>query len=203
MEARRVNKQKGIALPIALIMFVVMLIGGIYLARSAATASLTVGNMAYQRNLRRTADIGMLRAYDWLGATHAPATKIALEGDVTAQGYVAAFSFADPQLGPGDAAFWNGSRTISDVDGGGTDVEVVIHRLCSLKVAFSAAGNHCVTSSMETTGSGAAQEGTNLDVGSGEPIASLPQIHYLITSRVINARRGATAVNQLVVMMGV
>lgn len=195
------NKQKGIALPIALIMFMVMLTGGIYLARSAATASLTVGNMAYQRSLSRTSDLGILSAYDWLGATHNPAVKIALNNDVPAQGYVARFSFADPQLGPGDAAFWNGSRSITNVDGNGNDVEVVIHRLCSLIGPYSS--NLCVTSSVVGVNSGGAPEGASLDVGSGEPIESLPQIHYLITSRVINTRRGTTAINQLVVMMGV
>jgi hypothetical protein len=197
------KKQDGIALPVALILFVVMLMGALYVARSSNSAAMMVSNLAYQRSLSRTSDLGLLSAYDWLTATHAvPANANQLNGDVSAQGYVASFSFAVPQLTPADAAFWTGSRTITNIDGNGNDVQYVIHRMCSLKLAFSAGGNRCVTSSFQPAAAGGVAPGASLGVGNEEVINSVPLLHYLVTARVVNARKGATVINQLNVMMG-
>lgn len=196
------NKQKGIALPVALIMFVVMAVGAIYLARSASSASVMVGNLSYQRSLSRTSDLGLLTGYDWLVATHADAALVAqLNGDVAAQGYVASFSYADPQVTPADAAFWVGSRTVTNIGGTGDDVEYIVHRLCSLKQAFSAAGNRCITSSFEAAGAGTTVN-TSLGTSNEEAMVTVPLIHYLITARVINTRKNTSVVNQMTVMMG-
>lgn len=198
------KRQNGIALPIALIMFVVMSMGALYLARSSTSASLMVSNLAYQRSLSRASDLGLLTAYDWLVATHnVPATLAQLDGDVAAQGYVASFSFADPQITPADAAFWAGSRSVSNIGGIGNDVEYVIHRMCSLKLAFSATGNRCMTSSFDPVALGSAAAGGSLGTGNEEAMISVPLMHYLITARVTNAQKGTSIINELTVMMGV
>lgn len=205
------KKQQGVALPVALILSVVMMVGAVYLARSATSSSVQVTNLAYQRSLTRAADMGLFIASNWLGPTHDNfATKQTLNGDVPAQGYVASYSFTPPPpltqpLTPDDGAFWNGSVTVSNIDGAGTDVQYIIHRLCSIKDAPTAVGNQCIKSVAGNAGTNpsGAGAGTSLDVGSGEAYNLPPFIHYLVTSRVTNGKRGTSVTNQLVVMMGV
>jgi Tfp pilus assembly protein PilX len=206
MEARKLmNKQKGVALPIALILFVVMLIGGLYLARSSATASLMAGNLAYQRSLSRAADAGLLAATGWLGSTHegAAAVKATLDSDQFAKGYVSSFPIGTPQITPADSAFWNHSITVNNVDGNSTNVEYIIYRLCSRStLPATDTANSCVTTPYTSSSTGGAAIGSSLDNASGQNIDGLPLVHYLITARVSNGLRGVSVINQLVVMMG-
>ena len=180
------NNQKGIALPVALIMFLVMLIGGLYLARSATSASIVVSNLAYQQRLTRASDQGLMQAYDWLGGMQA-ASKDQLSSDITGSGYIARY---DQGIGPTDSDFWANGKTVT-IDG--NEIEYVIHRMCQSSGIPST--DTCITSRAGVAASG------SLDLSDVPPEAP-PLIHYVITARVVNAPKGATAVNQLVVMMG-
>jgi hypothetical protein len=195
------KKQDGLALPVTLTLFLVIVLGALYLARSSFNASLAAGNMAYQRVLSRAADLGLFAANDWLGSTH-ESTKSLLDADQSAQGYVASYAFASPPITPEDSAFWAGSVTVNNIDGNGTNVQYVTYRMCSLKSSFYTTGNNCVTSSPNTASQAGATVGASLDLATGQSFNDMPLIHYLITARVTNGGRGTTVTNQLVVMMG-
>ena len=201
---REPARQRGVALPIALIMFVMMLVTSIYMMRSSSNSALMAGNLAYERTLSRSADYGLSIAFDWLNTTASlTATKGQLNSDQAANGYV---SNNNPAISYRDTAYWAGSRTITDP--GGTSVEYVIHRLCQYGAQPYNGGppdfpfsNVCVqsTPSGGTTATGAR---------TGESLASdassygfLPEIHYVITARVPGLK-GAGVVNQFVVMIG-
>ncbi len=195
------NRQQGIALPVALILFVVMMIGALYLARSSTSSALVVSNLAYQKTLSRAADLGLLRGNDLLSQRHqgGPLLKASLDNDIAGQGYVAAFPNSPPGVPtftPLDAQFWVGSVTVNDIQGSGFNVEYVIHRLCSLKQPFAFGGNQCVISHPTVSTPG------GLDADPIPPPADPPLIHYLITSRVVNSQRGSSVTNQMVVMLG-
>lgn len=198
------SSQQGVALPIALIMFAMMLITSVYLMRSSTNVTLMAGNLAYERTLSRSADYGLSIAFDWLNTTASlAATKGLLNSDQAANGYV---SNNNPALSYRDAAYWTGSRTIADPSG--TSVEYVIHRLClygaqpynGAPPAFPFT-NVCVQS---TPNAGTTATGAKV----GESLSSdasnygfLPEIHYVITARVPGLK-GAGVVNQFVVMIG-
>ncbi len=196
--------QRGVALPVALIMFAMMLITSIYLMRSSTSASLMAGNLAYERTISRTADYGLSIAFDWLNTTAgASATKGLLNSNQAANGYV---SSQNPTLNYRDSAYWNGSVTIADPDG--TPVEYVIHRLCLYGNQPYNGGpptfpfaNVCVQS---TPSSGTTSTGAKVGESLGSDSSAygfLPSVHYVITARVPGLK-GAGVVNQFVVMIG-
>lgn len=197
------NKQRGVALPVALIMLTVMLFSGIYLMRASNSAALMSSNLAYERDISRRADFGLSTAYDWLSATaRNDATKGSLDGDLPANGYISTYSCTASNCYR-DAAFWANSVTINDPSG--NPVEYVIHRMCQYPVAyngkFGALDNQCVqTTAVAAVSASGAVAGTSLSSDS-ETYTTLPQIHYAITARVPGVK-GASVINQLVVMIG-
>ncbi|MBI1890159.1 MAG: hypothetical protein HYS18_05915 [Burkholderiales bacterium] len=202
-----IRKQKGVALPVALILFVVMLIGALYLAKSAGSSAGSASNLAYQRSISRAADVALLNANNWLGTQ--ALTKAALYDHQSAQGYRATFAFVTPALTPADPTFWTGSTTMTaynDVDGTPIRVEYIIYRLCN-NTGEAALPNLCIKSpgSQATNTSDSVngmRAGDSWDAK--EPPQNRPPVtHYLVTARVINAARGTTVINQLVVTMGV
>ena len=91
MEAAVLSKQRGVALPIALIMLVVMLFSGIYLMRASNNATLMSSNLAYARDISRRADYGLAVGYNYLSATaNNLAAKGNLDGDQLASAINAA-----------------------------------------------------------------------------------------------------------------
>ena len=192
-------RQRGVALPVMLIMLVVMLVGSIYLMKSSTTTTLTTANLAYDSALSKAVDLGLLTGSNWLSATAAGVNKTLLEADSPTNGYVATFNPAAPI---NSAGFWTGSVKI--VDGANNTIEYVIHRLCALTGRYDASGppaNACVQTTANTsiTGSGV-QLGESLSSDAQE-IAPPPQIHYVITARIFGTR-GGNGVNQAVVMIG-
>ncbi len=195
---RRSALQRGIALPVMLIMLVVMLISSIYLLRSGNSTALTTSNLAYETALTKAADLGIHTAYSWLDT----AAKETLWQNVPAQGYVATMS-EDPDKGPASSEFWAGSVFVEDDDGDDDiRVEYVIHRLCQFAGAYNGGtpANRCATT--------AARQGITARTSVGDSLASdaptyqgKPQLHYVITAR-IHGKRGGNVMNQAVVMMG-
>src|SRR5471032_927223 len=68
MEAmmRLPTRQRGIALPIMLIMLTVMLVSSIYLLKSSTSTTLTTSNLAYDASLSKAADLGVHTAFAFL-----------------------------------------------------------------------------------------------------------------------------------------
>jgi hypothetical protein len=191
------TKQRGVALPIALIMLVVMLFSGIYLMRASNNATLMSSNLAYERDISRRADFGLSAGYDWLNAT-ANTIKGNLDNDQLANGYLSKY-WGTTGNWYRDADFWANSVTINDP--AGNPVEYVIHRMCAFSGYYSSAGQQCVqTQAVTTVTAGGAAAGTSLSSDS-ETYTSLPQIHYVITARVPGVK-GASVINQLIVMIG-
>ena len=192
----RTVRQRGIALPVMLIMMVVMLVTSIYLLKSTNSTTLTAANLAYDASLSRAADLGLHTGFEWLKAT-AASNKIALDGHLPDAGYSAV---RQPGLNTRDSGFWDEAMT---VDGpGGTSVEYVIQRMCAFEGPYDNPDNVCVQTAANT-----AILGTPVAIGeslaSDAPsYASSPQLHYVITARIQGARGGAV-VNQMVVLIGV
>lgn len=197
------TKQRGVALPVALIMLVVMLFSGIYLMRASNNATIMASNLAYERDIARRADFGLSTAYDWISTTaNNPMTKGNLDADQLANGYISTYSCVVSNCYR-DAAFWVNSVIVNDA--AGNPVEYIIHRMCQFAVAynakFGALDNQCVqTTAAATVSASGAVAGTSLSSDS-ETYTTLPQIHYVITARVPGAK-GASVINQMVVMIG-
>lgn len=184
--------QRGLALPIMLIMLVVMMVSSIYLLRSANTTALTTSNLAYEDALSKAADLGIHAAHDWLDSLP---NKNVLYNDVPAAGYVATIN---PGAGQGvsNPAFWQGAITVWDANRR-HQVEYVIHRMCQFP------GPHNDDCSLT-----AARQNVQAKTRAGDSLSSdapayqgKPQLHYLITAR-ITGPRGGNVMNQAVVMMG-
>ena len=197
------TKQRGVALPVALIMLVVMLFSGIYLMRASNNATIMSSNLAYERDIARRADFGLSTAYDWISTTaNNPMTKGNLDADQLPNGYVSTYSCVASNCYR-DAAFWANSVIVNDA--AGNPVEYIIHRMCLFAVAYNAKfggiDNQCVqTTAAATVSASGAVAGTSLSSDS-ETYTTLPQIHYVITARVPGAM-GASVINQMVVMIG-
>jgi Tfp pilus assembly protein PilX len=189
------NKQRGVALPIALIILVVLLFSGIYLMRASNNATLMSSNLAYERDISRRADFGLSAAYDWLNTT-AVANNGANKGLLD----------SDQPANYRDAAFWVNSHTVNDPSG--NPVEYVIHRMCQYGAlappvpyngAFGGIPQQCVlTQSVNNPGGTVLGSSLSADA---DVYTQLPQIHYVITARVPGVK-GASVINQLVVMIG-
>lgn len=201
MEA--LSRQRGVALPIALIMMTVMLFSAIYLMRASSSATLLASSLAYERDISRRADFGLVTGYDWLSSTSSnAATKSNLEADQAAGGYNATYTCSASNCHR-DPVFWANSRIVNDA--AGNPVQYVIHRLCQYPGAyngkFGGADNVCVqTTAVTQVSSGGVGAGVSLSSDS-EAFTTLPQIHYVITARVPGAK-GASVINQMVVMIG-
>ena len=203
MEA--LSRQRGVALPIALIMLVVMLFSGIYLMRASNNATIMSSNLAYERDISRRADFALSAGYDWIKNTaNNPATKPNLNTDQPGSAYNATYSCAVSNCYR-DAPFWTNALTVNDP--AGNPVQYVIHRMCLYQVGYNenltgtTIPNVCVqTTAIAGVSSGGVQAGTSLS-SDAEAIATLPQVHYVITARVPGVK-GASVINQMVVMIG-
>jgi Tfp pilus assembly protein PilX len=192
-------RQRGVALPVMMIMLVVMLIGSIYLFKSSNSTTLTTANLAYDATLSKTVDFGLLTGFQWLSDT-ATANRQLLNADSAANGYVATL---DTALQVTDTAFWTGSQTAVDADH--NSIEYVIHRMCSLTGAYDAIGppaNACMQTAANTsTLNNSVAIGDSLS-SDAQSLAGMPQVHYVVTARIVGAR-GGYVVNQAVVLIGV
>lgn len=193
---RNTGNQRGIALPVMLIMMLVMLVTGIYLLKSTNSTTLTAANLAYDASLSRAADLGLHTGFEWL-KDKSVTDKLALDGNLPDEGYSA---IRQPGLNSRDDEFWDHAMTVEGP--GETSVEYVIHRMCAIDGPYDANDNICVQTAANT-----AILGTPVAIGeslaSDAPsYAGSPQLHYVITARIQGAR-GGTVVNQMVVLIGV
>lgn len=189
-------RQRGIALPVMLIMLTVMLISSIYLLKSSTSTTLTTANLAYDASLSKAADLGVHTAFAWLSTV----PKSTLVADIPASGYVATLN---PAWTVSTPAFWNGAVNLPP-DTAGNVVQYVIHRMCNFAGLYNytvpAPANSCMLASAKQAVAAPVALGTSL--ASGAPVfAGQPQLHYVVTARIFGPR-GGTVVTQAVVMMG-
>ncbi|MES2127189.1 MAG: hypothetical protein V4463_07950 [Pseudomonadota bacterium] len=198
MKRLRLTGQAGLALPIMLIMLVIMLVSSVYLLKSSTSTALATGNMAYEAALSKSADLGLLTAFGWLDTT-ARNNKLLLNADSAGDGYVSTMNTTQTVHTP---AFWNGSKTI--VDAAGNHIEYVIHRMCRYSGAYDLIGpppNNCMQTAANTsTLNNTVALGDSL-ASDASQLAGVPQVHYVVTSRIAGPR-GGNVINQAVVMIG-
>ncbi|MCA1248277.1 hypothetical protein [Massilia sp. MS-15] len=189
------TRQRGIALPVMLIMLLVMLVSSIYLLRASNSTTLTASNLAYDAALARAADFGLHSGFAWLSET-ARTNKVQLDSHVPDEGYRATL---DTTQSVRSSGFWDGAKEVDD--GHGNRVRYVIHRMCRLDVSYSDPDNACVQ-----TAANSSSLGNTVRIGdslaSDAPVyAGVPQLHYVITAR-IDGPRGGNVITQMVVLIG-
>ncbi len=187
------KRQRGIALPIMLIMLTVMLVSSIYLLKSSTSTTLTTSNLAYDASLSKAADLGVHTAFAYLRSM---TNASLLEVNQPANGYVATLT---PTWTASTPAFWLGSVTLP-ADASGNQVEYVIHRLCDFAGAFNAAGNRCLLTSARPNSKSPQPYGKSSRADSPN-YQDQPQLHYVVTARIVGAR-GGNVITQAVVMKG-
>lgn len=201
MNTLHLTRQRGLALPVMLIMLVVMLIGSVYMMKASTTSTLMTANLAYDSALSKAADLGLLRGAAWLKTTSAGANRTLLEQNQSSAGYVATY---DPDQPVTSTQFWAGSIVITDTTEAQNKIEYVIHRLCSAQGRFDASGpppNSCVvTTANNSLNSGGLKVGESM-ASDAVPLPAPPQVHYVVTARIFGPR-GGNVVNQSVVMIG-
>lgn len=189
------TRQRGIALPVMLIILLVMLISSIYLLKSSNSTTFAAVNLAYDSTQSRAADYGLYKGFDWLRTT-AATNKAALNSDDSANGYHAS---TDTSVKVRDDSFWGNARTVTD-DNGNT-IQYVIHRMCRMGLPYDDPLNACVQTSANTATAGNTVALGDSLASDAPSFASAPQVHYVITARIAGAR-GGNAVNELVVLIG-
>ena len=189
------RSQRGVALPVMMIILVVMLVSSIYLFKASNSTTMTAANLAYDASLSKAVDLGLHAGFQWLRTT-AQANKGLLNADSAANGYSANLNI---NLTPSAPNFWVGSTFI--VDTSNNRIEYVVHRMCALPGAYDAPGNSCVqTAANPSTLGNALAIGDSL-ASDSPSFAGTPQLHYVITARYFGAR-GGNVMNQLVVLIG-
>jgi Tfp pilus assembly protein PilX len=183
-------RTRGMALPVVLIILAVMLLGSIYLLKSVRSTELSTANLSYDTTLSRAADYGLHQAYQWL-STQAATSKAALDNPIASATF---YSPQSPAQSPTFGGFWANAKSVAGDDG--TTVDYVINRLCLTSGAYNVGGNACIKTA--TNNANGVVTGTSQKPG---PVyATVPQVHYLITSR-IRGPRGANVINQMVVLI--
>jgi len=190
---RQLNYQRGIALPIMLIMLAVMMVSSIYLLKSSNSSTLTTSNLAYEAALTKAADAGLHAGFTYLRTI---ANKNLLLTDQAAAGYVATLP---PNWTVSNPNFWLGAITLP-ADADGNRVQYVIHRMCNLPGAYDDPNNRCQQTAPRsgTTGPRALGETLKIDASN---LAVAAQIHYVVTARVTGPR-GGSVMTQAVIMKG-
>jgi len=190
---RQLNYQRGIALPIMLIMLAVMMVSSIYLLKSSNSSTLTTSNLAYEAALTKAADAGLHAGFTYLRSI---ANKNLLLTDQAAAGYVATLP---PNWTVSNPNFWLGAITLP-ANADGNQVQYVIHRMCNLPGAYDDPNNRCQQTAPRsgTTGPRALGETLKIDASN---LAVAAQIHYVVTARVTGPR-GGSVMTQAVIMKG-
>lgn len=187
-------RQGGVVLIIALIVLIVMTLGGIALIRSTDLTNIIAGNLAFKQAATHSGDMGIESAFSWVQANPA-----LLVNDEPASGYSA--NGNDPARSPAAGqtweAYWNtlpAARIFTmPIDGAGNTVSYIIDRLCS-NAGPPSGGANCSSSTAITKSEGGGEE-------AGEkPPDSSSGTYYRITVRVLGPRNTVSFV-QAVVML--
>ncbi len=205
------KKQRGVVLPVALLMLVILMVGAAALMKTVDTAVHVSGNMAFKQSATLTADRGIFAATQWIDA--ATTTTAVLYNDNVAGGYCSKLhklerdQEGDSSLGGWDATLptdstqngWHTGcqNTVTVVpvalaaDAAGNQVDYMIHRLCLWGDGASSTPGPVagVSGAVQacTTASGQAQGNAELSSHqSGRELigTAVPTVAYRITVRV-------------------
>lgn len=200
----RLFYQRGVALPIALFMFLVMVMSSLYMMRKSSSTTAMASNLSYQRSVVQATDRGLEVGHTWLTTT-ASTNKSLLDANSASDGYVATYPYVGPNQPAtySDTVFWNGSTstTFTDAIGNTITIEYVIHRYCTLPGPYNQGANSCVLSSTTSTTSSGAPVGVSLDISDSQ-LETPSRLHFLITARLTGGAKGASAINETIVMIG-
>lgn len=186
------HAQKGVVLLIALIVLVVMTLGGIALIRSTDLTNIIAGNLAFRQAATHSGDTGIETAFAWLQANSG-----LLNNDVANAGYSANGNNASrsPTAGQTWDAYWNSLpasriRTLA-TDASGNTVSFIIDRMCA-NAGATTGGANCSASVVASVAGGAAEEG-------GEIALTAPSAtYYRITVRIAGPRNTVSFVQAMV-----
>ncbi|SFB19381.1 hypothetical protein SAMN04515620_12469 [Collimonas sp. OK607] len=184
---RRVARERGVVLILALIVLVAMIIAGVALVRSVDVTTQIAGNLAFRQSGVQATDSGVEKARQWLMSASSliadapPSYYSTWNGGAT--GTPAVF---DP------ATFdWSGKSALP-VDAAGNTVSYVVHRMCQNPGDPADPASNCITAPSSVSGTSqritGGQEfrcvGTNC-VASSNP-------YYRVTVRVAGPRNTVT-----------
>ncbi|WP_229507209.1 pilus assembly PilX family protein [Pseudoduganella rivuli] len=186
-------RQRGMALPIVLILLTVMLISSLYLVKSTTSTTMATANLAYDSALSKAADLGLHTAFQYLSTV----SKETLLQHDSVNGYRATIN---PAQSISSSDYWEGSAHVTDT--AGNEIEYVIHRMCMFAGDYNATApaNRCTLTSSKSKVGSATKLGESLSSDRSEYNA-IPELHYVVTARIYGAR-GGNVVTQAVVMMG-
>jgi len=194
------RRERGVALPVMMIILVIMLVSSVYLLKASNSSTLSASNMAYDSALSKAVDLGLHKGFQVLQAKSA-SNKVLLQDSDDAKGYVASY---DPTESVMSDAFWEKAVTVKNLaaqNGTSTDdtIQYVVHRACA-NAGPSYVSNSCVqTSGNPLAGKVSVGPGSSLNAG-GAVYTTAPQIHYIITARIFGPR-GGNVINQMVVLI--
>jgi len=203
----RLSGQRGVALFFALICMVAIMLAAVMLVRSVDTATLIMGNLAFQQSATRSGDSGTETAMGWLQgvATANSTTNVLLDPthpfnvDNAAAGYYASTDPAKSLTSTSGSHFnWDGTDSASaGTDAAGNTVRYIIQRLCKAS-GVAVAATSCLFS-----GAALDNNGQNIPLpqqvcnGPGCPVAGqTPMIR--VTSKVTGPKNTVSYVQALI-----
>ena len=191
----RQTRQRGIALPIMLIMLTVMLVSSIYLLKSSTSTTLTTANLAYDASLSKAADLGLHTAFAYLRAI--PNASL-LENNQAGQGLR---RHADADLDRQQRRPSGRARSSLPADPGRQPGRVRDPPAMRLRRRVQRARQPLPAD----LGTAEFQDGCRRTASSGRSDSpnylDQPQLHYVVTARIVGAR-GGNVITQAVVMKG-
>ncbi|MBA3902054.1 MAG: hypothetical protein C0522_00010 [Rhodocyclaceae bacterium] len=191
----RLAGQRGVALPVALMVLVAMLLAAATLIRSVDTATMVAANLSFKQRATLAGDQGIQAAYLWLENKQA-VSPADLNLTDTPAGYFSARHAADPSWNP--ANNWDNAVARSlPPDSVGNEISYVIHRMCSNpNMAYGAEPNKCATHSASSGGVGAgASQGSKASA-----FKDTTYLYYRITVRIVGSRNTVSYVQSLVLV---
>ena len=203
----RPSGQRGVALFFALICMVAIMLAAVMLVRSVDTATLIMGNLAFQQSATRSGDSGTETAMAWLQgvATANSTTNVLLDPthpfnvDNAAAGYYASTDPAKSLTSTSGSHFnWDNTDSVNvGTDAAGNTIRYIIQRLC-LASGVAVANTSCLFS-----GAALDNNGQNIPLpqqvcnGPGCPVAGqTPMIR--VTSKVTGPKNTVSYVQALI-----
>lgn len=197
-------RQEGVTLMIALILLVVMTLGGIAMVRTVDTGLLIAGNMAFQQSATRSGEAATEDAVRFLESS----TQQSLWSDILSSGYTASTpasgnpahweTYWNNTLNPNPASLPVTVKTCVDrvctlpTDGARNTVSYVIQRLCLNSGDPLLTATACSNAPEKTVTKGASK-------GSGAiPLPEPVKYYYRITARVVGPRNSISYVQTIV-----
>ncbi len=150
---RRLRRQQGVVLYVALIVMIAMMLAGVAMLRSVGTGVGVAGNLAFKQNATLAGDRAADAAIGWMKGLPAATASATLQNDSAANGYFASWNANFNPL----TFDWtlDAVQTATADDGAGNRVRYVIHRLCKQTgSAQPGGGQECAVHGTVVSGGG-------------------------------------------------